>query len=81
MNLLTKIFRKVGNNIIIQPNFWSDYGINIKIVNHVWIGAVVNILLGITIGNNCVIGTVVTKNVKDNVVVVGNPCKIIKRLK
>ena len=40
------------------------------------------ILPGVTIGSNVVIGagSVVTHDVPDNVVVAGNPCKIIKRL-
>lgn len=45
-----------------------------------WIGRNVSIL-GAQIGKHCVIGTntVVTKNIPDYCVVVGNPCKIIKR--
>jgi maltose O-acetyltransferase len=43
----------------------------------------VTILPGVTIGNGVTIGagSVVTKNVPDNVVVAGNPAKIIKQLK
>ena len=39
-------------------------------------------MLGITIGDNVVIGAgaVVTKNVESNVVVAGNPAKIIKKI-
>ena len=39
-----------------------------------------NIIDGITIGNNVIIGagSVVTKNIPDNVVAYGNPCKIIR---
>ena len=53
------------------------------IIEHdVWIGARVTILPGVTIGNNVVVaaGAVVTKDVPDNVVVGGNPAKIIKEL-
>ena len=48
-----------------------------------WIGGNVTILPGITIGNNVVVGagSVVTKSIPDNVVAVGNPCRIIKYLK
>jgi acetyltransferase-like isoleucine patch superfamily enzyme len=52
----------------------------IRIGNHVWIGKNATILKGVTIGDNCVIGmgSVVTKDIPSNCVVVGNPSKIIK---
>ena len=48
--------------------------------NNVWIGGGVIILLGVTIGNNVVIGagSVVTKDIPDNKVAYGNPCRIIR---
>lgn len=55
---------------------------NIKIKNHVWIGYDSKILKGVTIGNNNIIGTdtVVTKSFEEeNVVIAGNPGKIVKR--
>lgn len=54
----------------------------IKIGNNVWIGGNVVILAGVSIGNNCVIGagSVVTKDIPDNSVAVGNPCKVIKNI-
>ena len=50
--------------------------------NNVQCGANVTILGGITIGNNVIIGagSVVVKDIPDNVVVVGNPARIIKQL-
>lgn len=52
----------------------------ILIKRNCWIGAGAIILRGITIGENSVVGagSVVTKDVPDNVVVAGNPAKIIK---
>ena len=52
----------------------------ITIGNKVFIGAGSIILPGATIGDNSVIaaGSVVTKDVPENVVVGGNPAKIIK---
>jgi len=59
----------------------TEYGISIAIGNDVWIGGNVSILPGVTIGNNCVIGagSVVTKDIPDNSVAVGNPCRVIKK--
>lgn len=52
----------------------------IHIKRNCWIGAGATILRGITIGENSVVGagSVVTKDVPDNVIVAGNPAKIIK---
>ncbi len=60
----------------------TEYGKNIKIGNDVWIGGNVSVLPGVTIGNNCVIGagSVVTKNIPDNSVAVGNPCRVMKSI-
>ena len=54
----------------------------VNIGNDVWIGGNVTILPGVVIGDNVTIGagSVVTKNIPANVVVAGNPCKIIKKL-
>ncbi len=55
----------------------------VKIGKNVWIGADCTILPGVTIGENCVIGagSVVTKNVPNNVIVAGNPAKLINEIK
>lgn len=59
-----------------------EYAKPINIGNDVWIGAGVSILSGITIGNNCVIGagSVVNRDIPDNSVAVGNPCRVVKKL-
>ncbi|MBX5470120.1 MAG: acyltransferase [Thermoleophilaceae bacterium] len=51
-----------------------------KVGNNVWIGYGACILRGVTVGDNCVIGTnsVVTKDVPDNAVVGGVPARIIR---
>lgn len=59
-----------------------EYGKSVKIGNDVWLGGRSVICPGVTIGNNVVVaaGAVVTKDVPDNVVVGGNPAKIIKNI-
>ncbi len=52
----------------------------VVIGDHVWIGGGAILLPGVTIGNNVVIGagSVVTRDLPDNVVAVGNPCRVIR---
>lgn len=52
----------------------------ITIGNNVWVGGNSTILMGITIGNNVIIGagSVVTHDIPDNAVAVGNPAKVIR---
>jgi maltose O-acetyltransferase len=64
----------------VERNEGREYAKPITIGNNVWIGGSAIINPGVTIGDNVVIasGAVVTKDVPDNVVVGGNPAKIIK---
>ncbi|HBV76766.1 MULTISPECIES: sugar O-acetyltransferase [Vibrio] len=54
----------------------------ISIGDCVWIGAGTIVLGGVTIGSNSIIGagSVVTKDLPDNVIAVGNPCKVLKTI-
>ena len=49
-------------------------------MNNVWIGGGAIILPGVTIGDNVVIGagSIVTKDIPDNVIAAGNPCRVIR---
>ena len=59
-----------------------EYGIDITIGDSVWIGGNTSIMPGVTVGNNVVIGagSVVTKDLPDNVIAAGNPCRIIRKI-
>lgn len=54
----------------------------VTIGKNVFIGMNSTILKGVSIGNNVIIGanSLVNKNIPDNVVVAGNPCRIIMSL-
>jgi acetyltransferase-like isoleucine patch superfamily enzyme len=56
------------------------YKRDVHVGHNVWIGYGACILRGITVGNNCVVGTnsVVTKDVPDNAVVAGLPARVIR---
>ena len=61
-------------------NSGYEYGIAVTIGDNVWIGGNVCIMPGVTIGSNVVIGagSVVTKDIQDNVIAAGNPCRVIR---
>jgi maltose O-acetyltransferase len=65
-----------------ERNSGTEYGKPVTIGDNVWIGGKAIINPGVTIGNNVVIasGAVVTKVVPDNVVIGGNPARIIKQI-
>lgn len=86
----------IGNNVWMGPNVGifavahpmeaagrkAKLGIAkpIKIGDNVWIGGNATVLMGVTIGNNVVIGagSVVTHDIPDNAVAVGNPARVIR---
>ncbi|MBO5198138.1 MAG: sugar O-acetyltransferase [Lachnospiraceae bacterium] len=59
-----------------------QYNAPVHIGKNCWIGAGVIIVPGITIGDNVVVGagSIVTKDLPDNVVAVGNPCKVLREV-
>lgn len=63
-------------------NFWKSQTAPVKIGKNVWIGGGSILLPGITIGDNTTIGagSIVTKDIPENVLALGNPCRIIRKL-
>ena len=55
----------------------------IRIKRNAWIGAGAIILPGVTIGENAIVGagSVVTRDVEDNAIVVGNPARFVRYIK
>lgn len=82
----------IGDDVVLAPRVhilahdastygalgYSKIGL-VKIGNHVFIGADSVVLPGVTIGDNVIIGanSTITKNIPSNVVVAGNPARII----
>lgn len=66
----------------VKRNSGLEGGKPIKVGNNAWFGGNVTILPGVTLGDNVVVaaGAVVTKSFGDNVVLGGNPAKVIKEI-
>jgi maltose O-acetyltransferase len=66
----------------VQRNAGLEYAKPITIGSHVWIGGGVKVMPGVTIGSNVVIGggSVVTHDIPDGVIAVGNPCRVIREI-
>lgn len=63
-------------------NSGLEYGLPITIGDDVWIGGNVVVNPGVTIGSRSIIGSgsVVTKDIPEDVIAAGNPCKVIRRI-
>ena len=59
-----------------------QYNKDVYIGENTWIGSGAVIVPGVRIGKNTVIGagSVVTKDIPDNVVAVGNPCRVLREV-
>lgn len=69
----------------LHPSFrdkGAQFSLPVIIKDHVWIGSNVTIMPGVTIGENSVIGagSVVTRDIPDNVVACGVPCRVMREI-
>lgn len=61
-------------------NQFYEWAYPIKVGDNVWFGGGCRVLPGVTIGSNVVIGagSVVTRDIPDNCVAAGNPCRVLR---
>lgn len=82
--ILKDLFGKTGENVWIEPPFHCDYGWNIEVGENFFANYGLTVLdTGkVIIGDNVVIGagSVVTKSIPNNMIAMGNPCKIIREI-
>lgn len=77
-----------GYRIEIGENFYANHNVvmldagGISFGDNVWIGAGVHVCPGVTIRDNVVIGagSVVVRDIPDNSIAVGDPCRVIKKI-
>lgn len=76
------IYTACHSTIPAERNTRQEWSRPVTIGDNCWIGGGVTILPGVTIGNNCTIGagSVVVKNIPDNSIAAGNPCRVVKTL-
>ena len=67
----------------VERNSRREWAEPVTIGDNVWIGGSVTILPGVTIGDNVTIGagSVVVGDIPSSSIAVGNPCKVIKKIK
>ena len=88
----------IGDNVMFGPNVvvtsaghpvlpelrrrGAQYNLPVQIGDNVWIGSGVQIMPGVTIGENTVVGagSVVTRDLPANVVALGVPCRVIREI-
>lgn len=65
-----------------KRNSGVEFALPITIGDNVWIGGNVVVMPNVTIGNNVVVGagSVVTKDIPNNCIALGNPCRVHRTL-
>lgn len=88
----------IGNNVMFGPSVVittgghpvlpelrlrsAQFNLPVRIGDNVWVGSGVQIMPGVTVGDNAVIGagSVITRDVPANVVAVGTPCRVVREI-
>ncbi len=67
----------------VERNSRREWAEGVTVGNNVWIGGSVTILPGVHIGDNVTIGagSVVVKDIPSDSIAVGNPCRVIKKIR
>lgn len=65
-----------------RRNAGLEYSLPITVGDNVWFGGNVTVVPGVTIGSNSVIGagSVVTHDIPEGVLAVGNPCRVVRSI-
>lgn len=88
----------IGSHVMFGPNVvittaghpvWPElrrhaaqFNLPVRIGDNVWIGSAVQIMPGVTIGDNTVVGagSVVTRDLPADVVALGSPCRVVRAI-
>ena len=74
----------MSENVTVRVPFYCSHGQNIQVGNHCFINLSYDLeqALPVKIGNNIIIGSgsVVTKDIEDNVIVVENPVHVLRKI-
>ena len=76
------IYTAIHPTLAKERNQGLEKALPVKIGDNCWIGADVTFLPSVSVGNNCIIGakSVVTKDIPDGVIAVGNPCRVLREI-
>ena len=81
--LLKEVLAEIGTGCTVEPPLNANWGCrHVHIGNNVWIGSGAQIMPGVSIGDNSVIGagSVVTNDIPTNVVAFGVPCRVQREI-
>ena len=88
----------IGNNVMFGPSVVittgghpvlpelrlhsAQFNLPVRIGDNVWVGSGVQIMPGVSIGDNAVIGagSVLTRDIPSDVVAVGTPCRVVRAI-
>ncbi len=83
-DLMKQMFKSVGEGSHVEPPLRANWGGRfLSLGKNVWVGSGAIILPGVKIGDDSIVGagSVVTKNIPNGVVAVGNPCRVLRQVR